>query len=195
MASVTEICNRALGLLGEAKIVNLNDPNTNAEICDTLFPLARDKCFEDRKWSFCLTRVKLAPLLILPAFGYANQFQIPSDCFLLRSVDDSSGSGRLDWTREGDKILTDASEIHVIYSVTVLNPDLWTNGFIEALTFKLASDMAIPITENATLRNTYEQDYFRKIAEAAATDGGQGRQEKIRADSMVVARSGRSHSI
>lgn len=188
MASETDICNRALALLGQEKIININDPNNVAEMCNTLYPSSRDKCFEDRMWSFCLKRIMAAPLTVPPPFGYANQFQVPSDCIILRSVDDGNSRGTLDWVREGDKILTDAAEIAIIYSATVLNPDLWTNAFIEALVFKLASDLAMPLTENAKIRNTYEQDYHRKIQEAGATDGGQGRQVRLRSDSLIIAR-------
>lgn len=188
MASEIDICNRALGLLGQSSITSFADDNRVAQICAQLYPAARDKCLEDRKWSFALTRVIIAPLTVPPAFEYANQFQIPSDCLILRSVTSSDTRDRTKWVREGDRILTDIGEIYVTYSRTVTNPDLYTNGFIEALVFKLAADMAIPISANKTLRQTYEQDYFRKIAEAAATDGGQGKQERIRSDILTRSR-------
>lgn len=188
MASEISICNRALALLGQDKIVSFADENNVAEICATLYPAARDKCLEDRKWSFALHREVLAPLVDAPAFEYAYQFKIPSDCLILRSVTSSDVDDRTQWVREGDLILTDLSEIYIIYTRTVINPDLFTNGFIEALTFKLASDMAIPITESAKVRDTYEQDYFRKIAEAGATDGGQGKQERLRSDILIRSR-------
>lgn len=189
MASEIDISNRALALLGQKPIASFADPNNVAEQCAQLYPAARDKCLEDRKWSFALSRDILAPLVITPKFGYANQFQVPSDCLILRSVDGPDQNGTLHWVREGDKILSDAGEIYITYSKSIENPDLYTNGFVEALTFKLASDLAMPITESKTMRDTYEQDYYRKISEAGSTDGGQGRQERLRSSRLVTARS------
>lgn len=65
MASEVDICNLALGHLGDAATVSsLNPPegSAQAEHCARFYPIARDSLLELHSWNFATTRVALAEL-------------------------------------------------------------------------------------------------------------------------------------
>ena len=65
MASEVDICNLALGHLGDAATVSsLNPPegSAQAEHCARFYPIARDSLLELHAWNFSTTRVALASL-------------------------------------------------------------------------------------------------------------------------------------
>lgn len=65
MASEVDICNLALGHLGDAATVSSIDPpegSAQAEHCSRFYPIARDSLLELHAWNFATTRVQLASL-------------------------------------------------------------------------------------------------------------------------------------
>lgn len=65
MASEVDICNVALGHLGDSATVASIDPpegSAQAEHCARFYPIARDSLLERHAWGFATTRAKLALL-------------------------------------------------------------------------------------------------------------------------------------
>lgn len=65
MASEVDICNLALGHLGDnATVASLEPPegSAQAEHCARFYPIARDALQELHSWNFCTRRVQLAQL-------------------------------------------------------------------------------------------------------------------------------------
>lgn len=90
MASVVDLCNLALGHLGDDATVSSIDPpegSAQAEHCQRFYPIARDQLLAMHTWSFATKRVALGLLNTteLPAswlFCYAR----PSNCLSAVSV-------------------------------------------------------------------------------------------------------------
>lgn len=73
MASEVDICNLALGYLGDAATLASIDPpegSAQADHCATFYPVARDALLEMHDWGFATKRVLLAPLT-----STSNQWQ------------------------------------------------------------------------------------------------------------------------
>jgi len=81
MASEVDICNAALGFIGDAATVASIDPpegSAQAKHCARFYPLARDALLEMHPWSFATKRVALSALTDTPTeWDYAYAY--PAD--------------------------------------------------------------------------------------------------------------------
>lgn len=81
MASEVDICNLALGHLGDnATVASINPPegSAQAEHCKRFYPIARDTLLEMHNWNFAMRRVALTPVTMYwPEWKYA--YVLPSD--------------------------------------------------------------------------------------------------------------------
>jgi len=93
MASDVDVCNLALGYLGdEATVVNINPPDGSAQaaLCSRFYPIARDSLLEMHPWGFAAKRVPLALLSATPPSQWAYVYAQPSDELNLLGVYDPS---------------------------------------------------------------------------------------------------------
>ena len=88
MASEVDICNLALGHIGDAATVSsINPPegSAQAEHCSRFYPVARDALLELHSWGFATKRVNLASLgSAWPEWQYC--YAVPNDALNLLAV-------------------------------------------------------------------------------------------------------------
>lgn len=88
MASEVDICNLALGHLGDnATVSSISPPEGSAqsEHCARFYPIARDALLEMHNWNFSMRRVNLAQLTnIWPEWKYA--YALPADAINIIAV-------------------------------------------------------------------------------------------------------------
>lgn len=88
MASVVDICNLALGHLGDTATVSSIDPpegSAQAEHCKRFYPIARDTLLEMHSWNFSTVRQNLALLTTsIPEWTYV--YAAPSDALNVIAV-------------------------------------------------------------------------------------------------------------
>lgn len=81
MASEVDICNLALGHLGDnATVASIRPPegSAQAEHCARFYPIARDSLLEMHFWNFAMRRINLAPLeATWPEWKYG--YALPND--------------------------------------------------------------------------------------------------------------------
>lgn len=170
------ICKRALGWLGQKPIAALDEKSRNAELCADNFDATRDAVLEAREWTFAVKRFPLEPLEAKPVSGYTTAYQLGGDVLRVLQADVKDGDNRLAWAREGDKILTNSSgTLYVRALVREADSKKWSPSFRMALAYRLASVLAVPVTENRSLQADLWQLYERELRNAAALDGMQGR--------------------
>lgn len=193
MASTVEICNLALGWLGCNLIISIDDDTVEASLCKVNFPLLRDAVLEARAWTFASKRTTLPPTVGgVPAeevFGYASRFTLPSDCIrVLMAGSTPNFYDRLFWEKENDEILANVGILYIKYVWRITDPTKFSSSFVQALAARLASDLCIPLTENRNLQADMWTLYQNKLADAAATDGMQGKQQRLVSDALVLPR-------
>ena len=164
MASVVDICNIALGLLGdEATVTNLDPPEGSAQAdhCARFFPVALGYMLEQRPWSFAIRRVTLAQLAedVDPA-GWLFAYSHPSDCARVLSVtapDDKYYQCPKDFIveanprREGARIiLTDQEQAVCRYVHNCDGIEMFPEQFSQALATYLAFLLAGPLLAGQT---------------------------------------------
>lgn len=82
MASEVDICNAALGELGDsATVASISPPSGSVQAvhCARFYPIARDALLEMHTWGFATKRVQPALLAETPPAPWAYVYQAPSD--------------------------------------------------------------------------------------------------------------------
>lgn len=201
MASEISICNMALGYLGQSPILNLLSPSTKVEeVCATYYATSRDSVLESAAWTFAAFR----DVLDQPVTGSWGELKHPLKADWLtvlrvyRSVNASFAGGRVgstprqnpqaDWQVIDGFIVTDLSLIYVTGTLRVIDPNKFPALVQRSIAAHLAAEMAIAITENASLHQKMLTLYEINLAEAMVSDGIQGRSEIINATQLVSAR-------
>lgn len=88
MASEVDICNLALGYLGDDATVASIDPpegSAQAEHCSRFYPIARDMMLQAHTWSFSMRRVTGA-LLTSESSVWEYAYALPGDCLRVLAV-------------------------------------------------------------------------------------------------------------
>jgi hypothetical protein len=118
----------------------------------------------------------LPALSVPPAFGYAAAYQLPADCLFVREVGEGDDCP---WEVEGGTLFTDmAAPLRVKYTRAVVNPAAFDALFAEALAVRLASEIAVSLTESVGKAQALWQVYQSKLTEARRRDA----QERGRED-------------
>lgn len=172
MASEVSIANRALALVGDEPIALLTDANKRARACAALWPEIRDEVLRDHPWNSTSRRAQLAALATAPLFGWDLQYAWPADAVRIFSVNDDLWSQRVGWAIEGRVILTNwTAPIDVVYGIDETDVNLFDAQLRAALAYRLASQLAMPLTQNEGLAERLEARYERMKISAAITDG------------------------
>ncbi len=171
MASTVGICNSALIKIGADRIMALTDDSKNARLCNEQFEKLRDEVLRVHQWNFAIARAKLAQLATTPAFGFSYEYQLPADWLRTLSVHaDEGGRSSPRFKAEGGKILTDSSVTYLRYVRRITDPNSFDPLFLEALAFRLAAELAMPIAQSNTLKKIMEERYDTSIRKARGTD-------------------------
>jgi hypothetical protein len=177
--TTVDICNLALAMLGEDRITSLEDESSVAELCSVNWAGARDFVLAARPWSFAIVRRSLAAAAEAPEWGPSNAFPLPSS--VLRVLSAGDGTYELeDWRVEGRQVVaTFDGPVMVRCIERVEDPGQFSPGFEQALAAYLAYVIAVPLTENRSLKSELWSEYLNRMKEAAAVDGQQGRAGQI----------------
>jgi hypothetical protein len=184
-SSEVDICNSALTLFGESMILSIDPPDGTlvAMLCAQHYHKQRNAALRAFPWGFAMKRAALNQLTSSPAWGFAYQYQIPTDCLRIWKIQHSS---RTDWKREGDKLLTDLSSVNVRYISKVTDTNAFDSIFIDAIAARLAATICIAITGKKTTAEMLWALYKAKIEEAEEIDSQEGEPEEIDDDHEIL---------
>lgn len=195
MATEVDICNLALGKLGDEANVHSIDPaegSTQADHCARWYPLARDKALQCFPWSFATRHVELPKLAEQTAEGL-NAFDVPAKNLRILTVRDKAeveamgGRCAQPWLRDFSPgmpwhvetlknrgvIACRAESIIVSYIWQQTDTSTYSPLFVDALVYLLASDLAGPLHTGATgasLSSSMYQAYLVALQRAQAAD-------------------------
>lgn len=145
-----QICNMALGHLGQTKfIATLQDRSLAADLCALYYEPARDFVLEDFPWPFATKYATLGLVEEDPNSDWSYSYRYPDDCVFARRLVTELGrvdpnpppfkagadeDGRLIYTNEEDAILE--------YTKLVTDTNLFPAVFAMAMSWYLASLIA-----------------------------------------------------
>ncbi len=194
MSARIDIVNFALGFLGENAIESLEDDSDRARTMQAFYLIARNAVLEDANWTFATKRWQPAKLEEAPAFGWSNQFEIPTDImrvtFVLRDIGSSSllpipyydfpEETNAAHVIEGNKILTNDDPIFCMGVRTMEDEGGYSPLFTEAFAAKLAYLAALPIGSSIAKQNQALALHTGLIKSAKSRDGMQNTTRRLR---------------
>ena len=185
MPSSTDICNRALSRVGEARITSLTDDSKQARACNGAYVHVRDEVLRAHPWNAAITRTKLAKLADAPAFGYDAQYQLPADCLRVVEVYDTT----LPWVVEGRKLLSDeGTPISIRYVKREEDPNQWDALMVSAVAARLAMELCEELTQSNTKRQIATQEFEALMSQARRADGQEQSPMPFAEDAWINAR-------
>lgn len=198
MASAVDICNLALGHLGDrATVASLDPPegSAQAEHCARFYPLARDTLLEMHAWNFATKRATLAQLnSTVEAWAYS--YATPTDAIKLLYVLPSytttdnelvynSDSTYIPhpFVREvnetgADVVYTNVEDAVLRYIARVTDTTRFSPLFVQTLSWHLASMLAGPIIkgdQGAAEAKRCAAMMQQWLGQAKASNANQGR--------------------
>jgi hypothetical protein len=190
MASQVEICNLALIRLGESKITTLSDNSKAAILLSSIWDLIKDEVLQAHSWNFAVLRAQLEAEETAPDWGYAYEYPLPGDCLRFLGInDDPDIEYRLEAGVDGKSVFCDeGSPINVKYVTAIDDPELFDPNFVNALGWRLAGDLAFPLTANANLVNAMMGIYQRSLPTAKTLDSQEDSGQLIECPAWVDAR-------
>lgn len=179
MASIVEICNRALGNIGNSRSINsLDEQSKEADACSLYFESCRDAVLSDAEWNFAIKRVALADTGAPPPdwhFAYAY----PTDCMriieiMVPGVRNPTSAMRVEYTTgsnsggTGKLIYTDQPDAWLKYVMRIDDVNMFDAIFSDALSWRLAAAINMKITGDADLGNNAFTMYQNVILSAGS---------------------------
>lgn len=187
----TDIANSVAVKLGLPLISNVDTPEASENLeftrrFNNMFEKSRDKLLREHPWNFAQKRTNIADSDGTPAFGFDNQYPLPTDYLRLIAIGSDSTNifvgmpvpsipSSLPYRVESGvdgalSVLTDEGPpLFVLYGATVEDPTRFDPSFVDALAAWMAyqmSSMSVSTTKQELL-----QDYLLAIREAKKADG------------------------
>ena len=191
MASVVNICNSALNLIGASTISALTEDTKNARLCNQRYEPVRNRVFRSHNWNCLVKRVELAQNSTAPVMEYSYAYALPSDCLrVLRIYNGTTNSieSDLEYKIEGKNVITNQTTVYLVYTSLDTDPNNYDAYLRESISHQLGADLAYAITNNATLAKNLMARADERLREARFIDSTENSLETIEATEFTNAR-------
>jgi hypothetical protein len=197
MANQIEICNVALSRVGAGSIQALTEATREARACRTHYEMARDATLRDHDWQFARKRVVLA--LLSEAFdGWTYGYAYPADCIAARSILNEASTDPADAiayevgvnaAKSAKVVLTEQEDAILVYTALVTNTSIYDASFVDALAWRLASELAVPLRADTALQDGFMKKYLMQLGSAKETGSNEQHVAPIASSSFSLARA------
>lgn len=181
MASTTDIGNLALSRIGHNRFMSSydDDATTEADLIRLHYPLCRDALLRSHPWNFAIKRVDLAQVDETPAFEFDYVYQLPTDCLKVIRTEMDYENVDADYRIEGRKLLCNESTCAIEYVYRVTDTTHFDSLFIDALSYMIAAEVAMPLINDANAAAKARQEFDRVLREARSVDAQEGKPRPI----------------
>lgn len=172
MPGKVEIINIALARLGESPIQSLEEGSVPANTAKTVYDAARRSALRDYNWNFALSVATLARYGATP-HDFRFAFALPADCLRAirlrrEGVPDRADPRGIRFVIRSGRLLTEEPKALLEYLRDVTDESEFDSKFVEAFTYKLASELAMPVKGSSDLMASYSNAYQALVNRAAA---------------------------
>ncbi len=191
MASIIDICNSALNLLGASTISSLTEDTKNARLCNQRYEPIRNRVFRSHNWNCLIKRVELGRNSSAPVCEYAYSYALPSDFLrVLKIFNGTTDSIEADlpYKIESKDLITDQTTVYLVYIALDVDPTNYDSYLYEALATSIAADLTYPITNNASLVTKYRDLADERLREARFIDATENSVSTVESGEFVDAR-------
>jgi hypothetical protein len=196
--SEVQICNVALGRIGQSIFIDaLTERSQAASVCNLFFEPCRDRALADGLWDFATTRVVLADLGANPV-NWSYRYALPSDFLaaqylVIPGIRTPRADQRIPYrlATEGEQrvLYTDLPQAELVYTRRVTNPSLFSPQFNSALSWLIASEIALPLSATPKLAGNAAQMYQIEIAQAQAASLNQHQDDREPESEFITGRN------
>lgn len=185
MSSDIEICSIALSRVAVTKaIVSFTERSKEAEQCRVFYAPLRDLVLQAFPWPFAESTVPLADLGS-PAPGWRFRYRYPADCLKVRDIvqpgwrraltSDQQIPYKIGYDAGGRVIHTDQPEAVCRFTYKVEDSTFFDPQFADVLAWRLAMDLALPLSAKPELQQYAGQQYQMALtlAEGSAFEESQ----------------------
>jgi hypothetical protein len=181
VANEVEICNVALSRVGAGTIQALTDKTREGQLCRIHYPIARDSVLRDHDWNFA-RKVGILAELNETYDGWDYVYQYPLDCLIAREIYNEAKVSQHDnipfevgLTANNNRcVLTNEAQARLYYTAYVTNATYYDAAMVEALTWKLAAELAVPAIGRNDLQDIFMRAYIQYISRAKMLSSNEG---------------------
>ena len=203
MTSVVEIYNKALANLNESSVISIDEDSEEATICRIHYDDSRRYVISEGDWGFCTDVVKLGLLSKDDVTGWDYVYMYPQvalkiislfnkDGITINNVNDSNLVNFETQNRGiNTVILSNLEQAYAKIIIDVTNNNLMSPAFIDALTWRLTSLIAIPIIgvdRGRLIQRDAIQAYNSLLKVAWVKNIGENKKRKDNRSSLVKSR-------
>ena len=209
--NITDVCNMALAYLGKGRIASIDEQTEQARQCKLFYDYTKQRLLREYTWGFAKRIVQLAELDTVNPF-YKHVYAYPNECICVKRIFECA-----DVYDENDKLrkvavvdYTEAKrekyEVYMVsdnvrgigcdvdkawceYAYDVVDLNVCSSDFIEALTHMLAYEMALALTGNMQLKNSEYQQAMAVLDRAKYTSAAEQHKEIKRSQGYFDARA------
>jgi len=192
--SEVRICNMAMSMIGaSSKIETLIEDTAEAQECNLWYTYSRRQALAATDWSFARKRLALATHTDDPPSGiWAYRYQYPSDCVVLRKMQNPSGTAAIACLNDNLvaedavpfevetgssgtdlSIVTDLDEAIAVYTFDLTEVTLFSEFFVSMLAAALAANTAFTLTGQSELEDKMAQRFQQLSGAARASDANE----------------------
>ena len=154
-----------------------------------MFDSISEDVMAEGAWTSATSRATLVKSATAPVYGYANQFQLPTDPFCLRVLDvNETEPGAIKWVREGDKVLTDSDTLSIRYIFRVTNTESYDTKLKQAIIARLSYELSYELVSSRALTAQLGEAYNDIKRSGLVTDGKQGSARQFSSTALTRVR-------
>lgn len=174
----TEICNIALGSIGQGRIDSMSEESEAARNCKLYYDLTRKNLLSMYPWEFAHRNTKLA-LLDKETPGWRFTYAYPAGALVIRKVydmpfahqkDDGNPVYTVIAINESQKaICANIENAYCDYTFDVENAGIFPATFVQALAYSLAAALSYPLSRSMDMQQVNYQLAQNAIQQAKYT--------------------------
>jgi len=196
MASEVDICNLALSHIGaSATISSLTEQSEEAFHCNLLYAEIRDSVLRAHPWGFATRHLALSDVGTPPG-NWSYRYAYPNDCLYAREIlqtntalDPVKFEIALGDAYNARVILTDQKSATLIYTYQTTNTLVFDPLFTNALAWRLAAEIAMPLTrDEKRMQQTYNM-FTTTLSEAQTFNANESHADINREAAWITGRS------
>lgn len=180
--SSVDVINNALILLGANIITSLDEGSNESTIAGKLWDDVRRGCLRIHPWNFALKEIELPAVTGGSDFKHNFQYNLPADFIRLITVYDDSA-----YKLKGKSIYTNKDTCKIRYIYDNVDTTSWDASFSNAVAYKMAAELAYPITKSTSLMDAMTNMFIRFTSEARVIDGSEDIEDPLNLDNRFLS--------
>lgn len=188
----------ALGRIGVSQpIADVDTEHSAAAIqCRTYYDQAVKFCLEKFPWPFATSYRVVSLVAADPVSDWEFAYRYPTDCLFVRRIVTELGRSdpnpppfRVGQDTQGKLIYTSVEDAEIEYTANITNPGRFSAEFVEAVSWKLGSDIAPALTRIASARKDCLEMALATMTAATTTAANEQQKEEEPESEFISARA------